>query len=210
MRKFTILFLLAAFPIMGMGCQACYRTQGMKMVDAQYKPSKRKMLIVPFSDPAFTYFESSEGSELAQDVGDYIRRQRITGAMYEAFFPASMKALYKQKRAEANDIQAWMALADEMDCELIVVGQIEDYQLGGEKNVNIVSGTVTFQVQVYDARQPEAIVWRLSSTTVTFPEGLEYVDLPRGDLPSAEHRRLLLNKAAEKIGQCFHDHKEKL
>ena len=210
MRKFTILFLLAAFPIMGMGCQACYRTQGMKMVDAQYKPSKRKMLVIPFSDPVFSYFESKEGSELAQDVGDYVRRQRITDVMYETFFPASMKTLYKEKSAESPEIQAWMALAKEMDCELIVVGQIEDYMAGGEKNVNIVSGTVTFQVQVYDVKQPEANVWRLPSTTVTFPEGWEYADLPRNDMPPVKLRHMLLNKAAEKIGQCFHDHLEKL
>ncbi|HUW31716.1 MAG TPA: hypothetical protein VM223_08905, partial [Planctomycetota bacterium] len=128
MRKFTILFLLAAFPIMGMGCQACHRMTGMKMVDAQYKPNKRKMLIMPFSDPVFGCFESREGSELSRDLGDYIRWQRITDVMYDTFFPASMQKLYEEKREEGNEIQALMALAKEMDCELIVTGQIHDYQ----------------------------------------------------------------------------------
>ena len=210
MRKITILFLLAAFPIMGMGCQSFHRMEGLKKVDAQYKPHKRKMLIMPFSDVVFPCFESKEGSELARDLGDYVRRQRITDVMYETFFPASMKTIYTEKKKEGPDIQAWMAMADHMDCELIVVGQIEDYQLGGPGSSNIVSGTVTFQVQVYDVKQPEAPVWGMPITTVAFPEGWEYADLPRGDLPADKHRRMLLNKAAEKIGQCFHDHLEKL
>ncbi|HUU70167.1 MAG TPA: hypothetical protein VM186_11620 [Planctomycetota bacterium] len=210
MRKFTILFLLAAFPIMGMGCQACHRMTGMKMVDAQYKPNKRKMLIMPFSDPVFGCFESREGSELSRDLGDYIRWQRITDVMYDTFFPASMQKLYEEKRKEGNETQALMALAKEMDCELIVTGQIHDYQAGGDRSVNIESGTVTFEVQAYDAGQPGAMVWRMPVTTVTFPEGWEYADLPRGDMPTDKLSRMLLNKAAEKIGQCFHDHLEKL
>ena len=208
MRKMIILFSCVALSAAIVGCQTAYRMEGLQKVKAKFKPEKRKMLIVPFKDPAYTYFESVEGTELARDLGDYMQRWKVTEVVYDSFFPRGMDALAKTKLAEGDEVEAWKALAKEMNCELVVIGQIEEFVAGGEQSVNVVKGFAMVQVQVLDMKRDAVTVWRLPSTPVNYPEGWEYADLPTGDIAPKTLKTRLLNKAAEAIGQCFHDHLE--
>ena len=209
MRKVAILLSCVAAAALLPGCNALYATQGEKQVDAEYKPDKKKMLIVPFKDEAFGYFESEEGTELARNVGDYIMRKKITAVQYDRFFPQGMKEVY-DRNVKENEMQAWKALAKELDCELVLVGQIQDIDLGGGRNVNVVHGRMMMSAQVFDIKDNSKIVWQMNRKTITYPEGWENEYIPDTDMPRSQLKGRLLIKGGEVVGQCFHKHMEPL
>ena len=180
---------------------------GLYLVKARFDPQKRKMLIVPFSDPAVPCFDSPQGTELARNVGDYVLRNRTTEVMYDSSFPPGMEADCKEAFKKSDETGALKALAQMTNCELVLTGKIEGLQMGGDRKTRAARGSINFSVQVYDARKG-SVVWRLPSTGVSYPNEAEVGDLPVGDLPPKLLRRRLINRAAEVIGQCFHDHLE--
>jgi hypothetical protein len=208
MRKMMVLFCFVALGMVLSGCSTFESMRGLKQVKAKFKPEKRKMLIIPFSDPAYSYFQSAEGTELSRDLGEYIQREKITEVMYDTYFPRGTTEAARKKLDEGNEIEAWKVLAKEMGFDLVVVGQIETYKAGSSPGMNVASGLVEIQVQIYDMTKDGARVWQLGSTSATYPDGWEYADLPSGDIPPKQLRIRLLNRAAETIGRCFHDHLE--
>jgi len=174
-----------------------------RIVKAQFDPAKRKMLIVPFSDPVFSFFESSEGAGLARALGDYIKRFRITDVVYDTLMGKDVQAACKEALSKSSANDALKVLAGKTNCELILTGQIDDYQVGSVRRADAARATVTFSVQVYDAKT-DSVVWQLSSTKAELPGkagGTSTQEMSR-------MRRLLFTTAAETIGQCLHDHPE--
>ena len=74
------------------------------------------------------------------------------------------------------------------------------------EDVGIVKGWMFVSAQLYDMKEGARRVWHIRSKKIVYPEGLEYeAGLPATDLPRAELRQAMLEKAGETIGKAFDD-----
>lgn len=211
-------FIRIACPILILallsGCDSLDRLQGKHKVKAQYKPKGRKMLILPFKDPAFGYFESTEGSILAESAGAYIQRNRITPAQYGSFLPRSVQTAFEQNKSVLGD--ALEAVADCTDCDLVLIGQIEKLTLSNPGDIGIVRGRMILSAQLFEVTdEPKTdepkLVWAMIRKKISYPEGREYeMGIPILDIPKSALKLRMLVTAGEKIGKAFHDHLEDL
>ncbi|NQT21656.1 MAG: hypothetical protein HQ592_18265 [Planctomycetes bacterium] len=191
------------------GCNALYIFQGKHMVKAQYKPKGRTMLIVPFKDPAYDYFESDEGSRIALTAGVYIQLHEITPFKYAGYLPASVRAAFEQHKSALHE--AVKAVADVTDCELVLIGQIEELPINNPRNVGVVRGYMKMSAQLYDVADGANVVWSMPHEEIVYPEGREYDwGIPETDLSLDTLRQKLLEAAGKRIGKAFHDHLENI
>ena len=211
LRKAYLLLLPCLALLAAAGCDTFDKMEGVQTVKAEYKPKNRKILIIPFSDAAFPYFESKEGRIVSNEVGDYLLRSKICVAKYDRLFTSSVQSLYAEKKTtDPRSIEAFKALAEVLDCDMVLLGQIEVYNVLSGKSTNVSHGDMVVSAQLYDLKENDTLVWQKQSMEVQFPERWENEFLPQADLPTPSLISHLLNRAGEKIGQCFHDHKEAL
>ena len=189
------------------GCNSLYGFQGKQKVKAEYKPNGRKRLILPFKDPAFDYFESAEGSIIAESAGAYIQKNDITPAQYGGFLPRSVQTAFEQNEAVLGD--ALKAVAECTDCDLVLIGQIETLTLSNPRDVGIVRGRMTMSAQLFEITDEPKLVWAMPRKEIAYPEGREYESgIPILDIPQITLKLRMLNLAGERIGKAFHDHLE--
>ena len=205
-KRNVVLLACVAVVVLGTG-SSCPRSIGQQWVQLEYDPAGRSMLILPFKDPANEYFESQEGSAIADSTGFYIRVQNITPVLFERSFAPNVRTMYK----DADDpAAARKEIAEALGCELVLMGQIDGpISLRDPRNPNLVKGEMVISAQLYDMKKKGEIVWRMKHQRIVFPEGWEYDDgVPIIDLPPRQLKNRLLQKAGEVIGKNFHDHLE--
>jgi len=207
MKRIALLLSAACFVVSAGGCAEYYHLQGLRKVKAMYDPAGRTMLIIPFKDPIFDYFESSEGCSIAVCAGDYIARHRITPVLYEGFFPEKVKAAYGEQKADFYE--ALKAAARAAESELVLVGQINEIHDGNPQDVGVIKGSMFISAQLYDMKADARPVWYMRREKIIYPEGLAYqAGVPATDMTRAELRHKMLVKAGETIGKAFRDHLE--
>ena len=165
------------------------------------------MLNLPFKDPAFDYFESAEGSIVAESSGAYIQKNKITPAQYGAFVPRSVQTAFEQNKSILGD--ALKAAADCTDSDLVLIGQIEKLTLSNPRDVGIVRGRMILGAQLFEIADEPKLVWAMPREEISYPEGREYeMGIPILDIPRSQLKLRMLITAGEKIGKAFHDHLE--
>ena|GEM_PF-1999120 len=205
-KRNVVVLACVAVVVLGTG-SSCPRARGQQWVQREYDPERRSMLILPFKDPANDYFESEEGSAIADSTGFYIRGQNITTVTWERSFAPNVRTMYKN----ADDPAAVRKeIAEALGCELVLMGQIEGpISLGDPRNPNLVKGEMVISAQLYDMKKDGKIVWRMKHQRIVFPEGWEYDDgVSVFDLHPQKLKNQLLQKAGDVIGKSFHDHLE--
>ncbi len=204
-RNIILLACVGAVILIAVG--GCPPPPHKQMVKREYNPKRRKMLIIPFSDSAFDYFESDEGTVVAEATGWYILTQNITPIMYGVFLPPGVKAVYQ---AHANDTtEAWKEIADALGCELVLVGQINGVPVYGDPDSNLVRGEIIISAQLLDMKKDGEVAWRMTEKKIVYPEGWEHADGVDGlTLSKGQLKNRLLSKVGEVIGKHFHDHLE--
>jgi len=103
--------------------------------------------------------------------------------------------------------QLWKQMAQALECELMLVGEIHDMRTSDPRSPTLVRGELLFSARLYDLSN-DAIVWQVRDRFVTYPEGQEYdAGVPWRDLPGKQLETRLLERAGEVISQYFHKHR---
>lgn len=183
----------------------CRQGTGIHMVKSQFDPNGRKIVIIPFRDPAFDHFESDDGHVVADHTGSYIVRHKITPVVYERLLPAGVRTIYKEN-ADAPQA-AWKEIADALGCDLVLVGQIEEIDAGTPDEPKRDRGTLLLSARLLDVRQGCKVVWRMNHGKVVYPDEWEKADLavPVDRLSHWGLKKQLLMRAGEIVGKNFHD-----
>ena len=208
MRK-TAIVLACAFAAVAMmaGCNAARQFEGKKKVKAEYYPKKRKMLVIPFQDEASygKYFDSTEGGQLAESLGYHLQRNKID-VRTERQLAKAVKTTFEQTLSAQGEQEAFKALAETYDCELVLVGQIIRMELGGEKDVNVRRGSMTLSAKLLDMKNGGTTVWQKMNIEVQYPEGWEYEIVSDMDINPKQLRSRLMERGGEVVAECFFDH----
>jgi len=211
MRKTGLLLAFAACVIaMAVGCNTLRRMGGEEKVYAEYYPKNRKMLVIPFKDDAFDYFESPEGRAIADAIHDTLLIRKVTDVRSDRQLPKAVKETHEQMVAAQGEREAWKALAELFGCELVLVGQIEGWDMDSEKDTNVSRGRMVVSAQLYDVKLDSAVVWQKRNMEVSFPEGWEYEFVADMDMTRQKLRNRLTQRCGEKIAECFFDRIESL
>jgi hypothetical protein len=173
-------------------------------MEPAYDPAGRSMLIIPFRDPAFDYFESEESSHVADYITYYMEKQNVTPVTFQGVFPPELAVIYKKH--EDRPATAWQKMAEAVDTELVLTGTVNKmpsvFTRDDQKR-----GSVVVSAALHDMTRGGAVVWRMKERKVTYPQGWERDMMPE-DLPSKMLKNRVLRVAAEAVAKSFHEHPE--
>jgi len=206
MRRTVIVLAAAAAVAIVIGCNSFRQLEGKKLVKAEYYPKKRKMLVIPFKDQIYDYFESPEGRDIADYVGYFLRVNNLPDVRTERNLVKGAKAVYDQNVEEKGELEGWKALAELYNCELVLVGQIEKTDFGGDRDTNVAHGQITLSAQLYDIKNGGNIVWQKKNMEVQYPEGWENEMVADMDMNRQKLRTQVLKRGGEVLAECFFDH----
>ncbi|NQT21655.1 MAG: hypothetical protein HQ592_18260 [Planctomycetes bacterium] len=203
MKANVIAIACVAVVVLGAG-SGCRQFIDDQMVKAQFDPRGRKIVIIPFKDQVYDYFESDDGHAVADHAGYYISAQGITPVAYELWLPPSVPALYKANAASPQT--AWKEIAEVLGCDLVLVGQIEEIDAGTPDAPKLDKGTLELSARLLDVRQDCKVVWRMDHGKVVYPEEWEADEVvPVDKLSSQSLKTQLLIRAGEAVARNFHD-----
>lgn len=179
-----------------------------RMVAAQYDVAGRMVLVLPFRDPAFDYFESQEGYDLSLFIGATFVTQKITDVCFGQTLPAGVKTMYSENAGDPP--AAWKKIGKSLGCDLVLVGQITSpITIAMKEDGTAKQASVTLSAQLCDMARNGEVVWQLKDRTILFPEGWEYdVDDPAVSFSAQKIKNQLLQTAGEMIAMSFERHLE--
>ena len=184
----------AAWALLG-----CTGTPGIRRVKAQYSVAKLRTLVIPFSDPAFPYFQSRTGNELADSIVFFMR---LHNRRIQAMSGTGLRASVRQRD---DSKQPLSDAAKEVGADVVLVGSILDLQTRQPKSPNLMRGKIVVHFALHDADQWEPPLFSRRAT-YHFPEDVEYTHLLSQDIRPKEVLDHLVSLCGQRIAECFVDH----
>ena len=154
----------------------------------------RTAVVIPFQEKGGAYFESADGTELAERVN-----QQMMANMPKTRFVSAMGA-----RVSKSMLPAEMGYAAGAD--VVVTGNLTEMRTQEPKTQGILRGTCSAQVTVYDVKAMKTI--KSWAVTVRHPERGE--GIPETDTTQAVIRDAVLKRTGDLIAKKFYTWKKSL
>jgi len=172
-------------------------------VRAPYPIGTKKVLLVPFSDPAMPCFESKNGNELARSIyffmGQSDRRLQRT-VILGTELPQSAKAL-------GSAPETLMDIGRQLDVAYVLEGEILEIQTDNPSSPNILRGEVAVQFNLRDVNRWEPPLYSKEIRCV-YPSDDNEVMLNQNVLPRQLLEDLLVT-CGQRIAEHFVDYDTK-
>jgi len=197
-RPLITLGWLAAVAGLLIGCTG---GPGILSVKAEYPIGKRKLLVVPFKDPAFSYFESKNGCELADGIAGFMR---IYHRRVNVISGTELRSSIKERDYTKLPLSD---AAREIGADTVLEGSIIELETRDPKAVNLMRGKITVEFALHDVEKWDPPLYS-KRETYFYPKDTEYEHLLSQDVKPKQVLDELLSLCAQRIAECFVDHEE--
>jgi len=168
---------------------------------AEYEIGGRSIVVIPFRDERHTYYESSDGVDLATAVkGELIRTNAARNVRSDEPVRTSLAG-------KDLDSIGWAEVAKQAGAQLVLTGDIQRFTLKDPKAIGILRGTCKLNYFVYDAARG-VVAYSVRGLEVYHPE--RGGGIPESEVDQEKLRSDLLSITALKVVQKFYTYKEKV
>ncbi|RME81494.1 MAG: hypothetical protein D6785_08935, partial [Planctomycetota bacterium] len=208
-RKTILLTLLLICFLPGCGIFAAIAEifTSDEMVDPKINLEDKQVMIIPFQDDAFPYYESERGTELAKAIVQDVELNKDYTSLAKIFVGNSKELKdyihYYRKHLE------WKKVGELGKADYVVYGKINEFNTQGNKNVGFYQGRGEAIFWVYDAKKGRHVLEKTVKTR--YPSSMESSVFP----PSMNEAEIalkiengLLKALAHSIGKEFYTHKK--
>jgi hypothetical protein len=182
------------------GCLGGLSTQSHEMVvERQVNLDGRTVGGIPFRAPEGQYFESPDGSELADRVLSQMRLHMPATRFASALGVREKLQGDKLSSATPED------LGKAAGADVVMVGVLKEMRTQEPKTTGILRGTCNADVSVYDAKTGKEIAaW---SVNIQYPQ--LGAGIPTTDTTPEKVRDAVLKRAADFVAKKFYTYKQK-
>jgi hypothetical protein len=148
--------------------------------DAEVPLKRGTLLILPYSMPARSYFESTFGERFAKDVQTAVARAcpsaRILGPedLPEGLKEEGVRTI---KVGEVIDPEALYHIGRRLKADYVLVGEIHTIQSKKPKSFGVLQGRMVLSARVADVKELK-IAWRTDHATFTYPKKVFDEEMP--------------------------------
>ncbi len=204
-RRLAMILLVLCLAVPPMGCPVAAVAARLAMPDtttikAEYTIGQQTIVVIPFRDPAKTYFESNDGLDIATAVeGELVARKaavnvRSAGPIREKFAGQNL------------DVAGWAEVGRSAGADLVMVGDIQEFRLKDPGAINLFHGYSRLGIRLIDVKtgcvvyaSPAIETWCPDFGSATYAPGI-----PAADTTPERVRRGLISATAMKVGQKFY------
>jgi hypothetical protein len=200
LRKMTILLLI---PLLA-GCGWLFGVAGR--TDAEVPLRNETVLILPFSMPGRSYFQSTFGERFAR----YVQKALIAACpsatvMGPDDLPQSLKdeGSTSIQIGQVIEAEALYHIGRRLKADYVVVGEIHTIQSKKPKSFGVLQGRMTLSARIASVSEGK-VAWRGDRLTFTYPKQVFGEDMP-AELEEDENTllRKLLAQAAVGLAEPF-------
>jgi len=191
--------LLAVATVLG-----CESAPGVLRIPAEYKLDRKDvLLVIPFSDPALSYFESRTGCELADEIVNVMKMNapRIKAVSGMELRPA-IRNLDYTKHHLRNAAAA-------IEANRVLVGEIIELETNLPKSPNIMQGKIVVHITLHDVSRWQPPLFEKQATYI-FPEDEDWANkyITTQDMLPREMLANLVSLSAQRIAEVFYAHEK--
>ena len=157
------------------------------------------VVIIPFKDDNYPYFESRDGSELSERVAGQMRRH-LSRTRFVSALPISKK--FDSTQIENMEVDE---LGKAVRADRVLVGNLREFSTSEPGTIGILRGTCRIDLVLFDAPKKQSI-WK-QSFKIHYPE--RGVGIPSIDTTPEKIREELLKLVSDTIAKKFYTHKER-
>ncbi len=208
LRRTIIAAGLAALAATAGGCMpAIVATAGLAApttttIRAEYTIGATPIVIIPFRDAGKTYYESSDGLDLAMVVAGELQERKA----------ATVRRPDEPVRTQfaGQDIEkvGWAEVAKAAGAQLVLIGDIQEFRLRDPKTQGLLRGYTRVGVRIFDVRT-NCVAYASPAIETWVPD--YGVGVPESDVSNlAAFRNALVSSTAMKIAQKFYTWERKI
>jgi len=186
--------VLAPVLLVLLGCTALIPAH--VTIEPKVNLAKKTLLVVPFSDSQHAYFDSRDGTDLAQLVIREVRQGAPKAKVVEL---DELRRLYG-----GQDLGSlgWQTVGEALGADYVLVGRINSFALRDPRAPNFLLGNIVLELKVVSVADGSVVLSPLpSETTYRWSEsGDADIGTPEFDTTPDRVRQGTLEEAAQRIG----------
>lgn len=171
----------------------------LTVIEREVNTDGHTVVIIPFKDDNYPYFESRNGSDLSERVAGQMRRH-LSKTRFVSALPIRKK--FDSAQIENMGVDE---LGKAVRADRVLVGNIREFTAQEPKTVGILRGTCRIDLVLFDAPKKQSI-WR-QSFKIHYPE--RGVGIPSTDTTPEKIREELLKLTSDTIAKKFYTYKER-
>ena len=182
----------------------CESAPGVFSIPAEYKLGRKDvLLVVPFSDPALSYFESRTGCELADEI---VQWMKMSAPRIKAVSGTELRSEIRNLDYTKHHLRNAAAA---IEANRVLVGKIIGLETKLPKSPNIMQGKITVHITLHDVGHWEPPLFE-KQATYTFPEDEDWANkyITTQDMPPRQMLSSLVSLSAQRIAEVFYAHEE--
>jgi len=170
-------------------------------------PLKRsKAIILPFSMPHSSYFESQVGARFSREVAQLVRAECPSAAVQDADgVPDAIRqqGIKDLKAGDRIGDASLVQLGDDLGADYVMIGEIHDVKGKDPKSFGVLAGTMVVSARVADVRMGK-VVWQMEREKFRYPPLLGgQEEMPAQEKDEEQVVRKVMHVAAIGVSSVF-------
>jgi len=207
-QAFPVVALLAALAVLA-GCQnvgSIFESGYQEVAPVVDVEQNSTILVVPFSQEYYGFYESADGMKLAELVTVNMRaklgRNRLAA-------PEDFQQQFIGQDRDNLDFGG-LTLA-ESSVDYVMVGALDVLRTKNPLDVNVMRGTAQVRVSIYDVRDYPTDIWHDNKLECRYPSQEDVAEfIPMGQMSEQALKETLMERTAQKLAELFYTHREKV